>query len=64
MYKFIKASMAQILNYLSVFYIKRLERGELDGEEEIISPRGEARDDISLLPRKVAIKVLFSLSFL
>ncbi|XP_071817253.1 F-box and leucine-rich repeat protein 13-like isoform X2 [Apostichopus japonicus] len=38
-------------------YFERLERGELDGEEEIISPRGEARDDISLLPRKVAIKI-------
>ena len=29
----------------------------MDGEDEMMFPRGEARDDISLLPRKLAIKV-------
>ncbi|XP_071498794.1 F-box and leucine-rich repeat protein 13-like [Diadema antillarum] len=38
-------------------YFERLERGELDGEEDTLGPRGEARDDISLLPRRVAIKI-------
>ncbi|XP_783241.3 dynein regulatory complex subunit 6 isoform X2 [Strongylocentrotus purpuratus] len=38
-------------------YFERLERGELDGEEDMLGPRGEARDDISLLPRRVAIKI-------
>ncbi|XP_033647170.1 dynein regulatory complex subunit 6-like isoform X3 [Asterias rubens] len=38
-------------------YFERLERGEMDGEDEMMFPRGEARDDISLLPRKLAIKI-------
>ena len=42
---------------LDICFDQRLERGEMDGEDEMLSPRGEARDDISLLPRKLAIKV-------
>ncbi|XP_071961643.1 F-box and leucine-rich repeat protein 13-like [Antedon mediterranea] len=38
-------------------YFERIERGELDGEDYSFYLRGGARVDISLLPRKVAVKI-------
>ncbi|XP_078000896.1 F-box and leucine-rich repeat protein 13-like isoform X1 [Glandiceps talaboti] len=38
-------------------YFERLERGELGDDDDHLGPRGEARDDISMLPRRAAIKI-------
>ncbi|XP_033124856.1 dynein regulatory complex subunit 6-like [Anneissia japonica] len=38
-------------------YFERIERGELDGEDYSFYLRGGSRVDISLLPRKVAVKI-------
>ncbi|XP_070559543.1 F-box and leucine-rich repeat protein 13-like isoform X2 [Ptychodera flava] len=38
-------------------YFERLERGELGDDDDHLGPRGEARDDISMLPRRAAVKI-------
>ena len=44
-----------------MFYLKKVERGEL-GDNEFLDNNGEARDDVSNLPRNAAIHIFSYLS--
>ena len=49
-----------------MFYLffKRLERGEIVDDGDAVLNTGEARDDISMLPRPAAIKIFSYLSII
>lgn len=45
-----------------IYFLKKLEKGEAIDDNDLLFSTGEARDDISLLPRSAAVKIFSYLS--